>query len=73
MDYEVVCTNCKLRCNNSKRQLEHTAKAGIETWKCKNFQPIQVTNRRLLIDLYNDGRIRNLEKYINKIMKNKEP
>ena len=73
MDYEVVCKNCKLHCSNSNRQLVHSTKDGIETWKCKNFQPIQVIDRTLLRYLYNGGRIRNLENYVKMMMKNKEP
>lgn len=73
MDYEVICGNCKLHCNNSKKQLEHSIKNGIETWKCINFQPIKVLDRRNIIWLYSEGRIRNLENYVKMVMKNKEP
>lgn len=73
MEYSVICENCKLHCDSSKLQLEHTTQEGIEKWKCNNFEPAKVIDRSLIRYLYNSGRIRNLENYIETIIKDKEP
>ena len=51
--YCKVCGNCTKQCNFSQYDIEESTKRGSEsngdiiTWKCKNFEPIFVSDRGL--------------------------
>lgn len=65
--YEVVCSNCKLKCNNKKLDLINVTIDDVKIIKCKNFVADVVYDREYIRECASHGNLIRVEKYVAKI------